>query len=197
MRLYVFLVIIYQYMRKLSTKEFIIRARLIHGNNYDYSKVDYKGSSLPVEIICTLHGSFWQSLESHIRQQAGCGKCNGGIESNAEEFIKKAISLHDDKYNYSLVDYNNGRTQVDIICLIHGIFKQTPHDHLAGNGCMDCCGKAKIDYNEFIAKSNKIHNFKYNYFQESYTNYKTKTKIECPIHGLFIFFLLLRKPLSL
>jgi hypothetical protein len=47
-------------MKKLTTEEFIEKARLKHGDKYDYSKVDYQGSKVKVCIICPKHGEFWQ-----------------------------------------------------------------------------------------------------------------------------------------
>lgn len=55
-----------------------------------------------------------------------------------EEFIRKAREVHGDKYDYSKVAYVNSRTQVCIICRVHGEFKQTPSDHLQGHGCNKC-----------------------------------------------------------
>ncbi len=173
-------------MKKLTTAEFIRRSKEIHGDKYNYSKVDYINSSLPVEIICKLHGPFFQSLESHMRQQQGCHKCNGGTHSNTKEFIQKAIAVHGNKYNYSKVNYINNRTKINIVCSIHDVYLQTPHDHLAGNGCNLCNNISKTNCTMFIDKANKTHNFKYKYFPDEYIDYKTKTKIECPFHGIFI-----------
>ena len=43
-----------------------------------------------------------------------------------EEFVEKAIAVHGDRYDYSLVEYVNANTKVTIICLVHGGFEQTP-----------------------------------------------------------------------
>lgn len=45
-------------MKKLTTEEFIERARKIHGNKYDYSKVNYVNAKTKVCIICPIHGEF-------------------------------------------------------------------------------------------------------------------------------------------
>ena len=44
--------------KKLTKEEFINRANSIHNNKYDYSKVEYKGSTIKVCIICPIHGEF-------------------------------------------------------------------------------------------------------------------------------------------
>ena len=59
-----------------------------------------------------------------------------------EEFIKKAREVHGDRYDYSKVEYVNNKTKVIIICPVHGVFPQSPVNHIRGNGCPKC---AKID----------------------------------------------------
>lgn len=62
--------------RRLSTEEFIARAREVHGDNYEYSRADYVTSHGKVEIICPEHGSFWQSPATHtMGNKAGCPGC--------------------------------------------------------------------------------------------------------------------------
>jgi len=51
---------------KLSTKDFILKAKLIHGDKYDYSKVNYINSSTKVCIMCPEHGEFNQSPNHHL-----------------------------------------------------------------------------------------------------------------------------------
>jgi len=53
-------------------------------------------------------------------------------------FIDKTILKHNNKYDYSLVNYINSYTKVIIICPIHGSFSQIPNNHLRGSGCIDC-----------------------------------------------------------
>lgn len=57
---------------------------------------------------------------------------------STEEFVRKAIIVHNGKYDYSLVLYENGRTRVPIVCPEHGVWYQTPENHLAGKGCQRC-----------------------------------------------------------
>jgi len=102
------------------------------------------------------------------------------------EFINKSNIVHDDKYDYSFVNYVNSKTKVRIICLKHGEFWQTPSNHLSGHGCSKCGGRYKLTTEEFIIRSNKIHNNKYNYSEVKYFNNKTKVKIKCPNHGIFL-----------
>ena len=116
---------------------FILKAKDIHGNKYDYSKVDYINNYTKVCIICPEHGEFWQKPLKHI-QGKGCPDCGGTKKLTTEEFIKKANALYGDRYDYSKTEYITAETKVCIICKEHGEFWQTPHAHLAGQGCPDC-----------------------------------------------------------
>ena len=61
--------------RRLTTEEFIKKAKEVHGDKYDYSKVEYKNTSTKVCIICPEHGEFWQTPNEHL-QGHGCRKCS-------------------------------------------------------------------------------------------------------------------------
>ena len=61
--------------KKLTQEEFIYRAREIHGDKYDYSKVEYVNSTSKVCIICPTHGEFWMYPNNHLNQRQGCQKC--------------------------------------------------------------------------------------------------------------------------
>ena len=117
---------------------FIEEARKIHGNKYDYSKVEYKTIFTKVCIICPIHGEFWQTPASHIMMKNGCYKCSGTYRLSTDEFIKKAKIIHGNKYDYSKVKYQGNKVKVSITCPIHGEFWQKPNDHLCGRGCPKC-----------------------------------------------------------
>ena len=177
-----------------NTEEFITKARKIHGDKYDYSKVEYKGCDIPVTIICPIHGEFPQTPSNHLSGR-GCDKCGNNkmkllFSSNTEEFITKARKIHGDKYDYSKVEYKGCDIPVTIICPIHGEFPQTPSNHLSGRGC-DKCGNNKMkllfssNTEEFITKARKIHGDKYDYSKVEYKGCDIPVTIICPIHGEF------------
>lgn len=180
--------------RRKTTEEFIAKARQIHGNKYDYSKVEYEKNDIPVCIICPIHGEFWQTPKNHLKKQ-GCRKC--GLEKNidkrkysTEEFIQKAKIVHINKYDYSKIDYRSIKEKVCIICPIHGEFWQTPSDHLCGKGCPQCgllqsIHKRKITKDDFIKRCQKIHGEKYDYSKVEYHCITEKVCIICPTHGEF------------
>jgi len=173
-----------------SKNNFIKGAKEIHGNKYNYSLVNYIGNRFKIKIICSKHGIFEQTPNSHL-QGHGCFKCYGSIKSTTKEFIEKAKKIHENKYDYSKVEYINNKTKIKIICFIHGEFEQKPLNHLEGNGCPKCgikkSGEEKIlkTKNSFIKKSQKIHNKKYDYSKVNYIGNKNKIKIICPEHGEF------------
>ena len=167
-----------------TKKTFIEEAIKIHGNKYDYSKVDYKNNKTKVCISCKEHGEFWIRPDHHLQGQ-GCPKCGGTKKLTTKEFEEKSNLIHKFKYDYSKVEYKNNETKVCIICPIHGEFWQTPHAHLGGQGCQCCNGNIKLSVLEFIKKATEIHNNKYDYSKVKYVDYDTKVCIICPIHGEF------------
>jgi len=170
--------------KKYTTKDFIEKAQIVHGDIYNYSLVEYVDSISKISIICNKHGVFKQEGASHLRGY-GCPICSGKSKSNTEEFIKKAGLKHGDKYDYSLVIYKNNSSLVDIICQEHGIFKQIPNAHLNGQGCPKCKINYKISREKFIEKAILVHNDKYDYSLVIYLNDSSKVNIVCKEHGIF------------
>jgi hypothetical protein len=130
---------------KYNQKTFIEESKKIHKDKYSYSLVRYVGVREKVRIICKKHYCvFEQTPYAHLRG-AGCHICANekviaATKSNTKNFIKKAIKVHGDKYNYSLVNYINNHTKVKIICKKHhdDYFLQHPAKHLSGRGCPLC-----------------------------------------------------------
>ena len=133
-------------MVKYEKNDFVEKANEVHNFRYDYSKVEYKNSYTKVCIICPKHGEFWQTPGSHLFGH-GCPECNKKPIhkdfSNTKEFSVKANKVHNNKYDYSKVEYKSAREKVCIICPEHGEFWQTPNSHLRGNGCPKCKSKIK------------------------------------------------------
>ena len=104
---------------------------------------------------------------------------------NTEDFVKKAISIHGERYNYSLVDYKNNKTKVKIICSVHGVFEQTPSKHTnCSQGCK-FCNKKYLFVEDVITKIKKYHGEEYDYSQVEYINSKSNIKLICKKHGVF------------
>ena len=130
-------------MAKLTTEEFIKKARGVHGDKYDYSKVEYVNTITKICVICKNHGDFWVVPEKHIHRHQGCPVCSyeefrHKKTKTQKQFIEEAMRVHGDKYDYSRVEYVNSQTPVEIICPLHGVFVQKPNNHLRGNECPQC-----------------------------------------------------------
>jgi hypothetical protein len=124
--------------KKSSIEDFIEKSKKVHGDKYDYSKVEYDKNNVKVCIICPEHGEFYQQPRSHI-VGCCCPKCDADNKrKTTEQFIERAKEVHDDDYDYSKVEYVNGKTKVCIICPKHGEFLQIPNNHLHGQGCPKC-----------------------------------------------------------
>ena len=179
-------------MAKLTTEEFIKKAREVHGDRYEYSKVEYVTNQTKVRIICPKHGEFWQKPVNHL-QGKGCLKC--GRERTAsfhtksqDQFIQEAKKIHGNKYDYSKVEYVDWQTKVTIICPIHGEFVQSPTSHLQGNGCLKCGNDRtalRMTNEDFINKAKAVHGDKYDYSKVQYVYNKTEVCIICREHGEF------------
>jgi hypothetical protein len=247
-----------------SKEEFINSVVLIHGNKYDYRKVNYINSQTKVEIICPIHNSFLMKPNSHFNGQ-GCPKC-GRIEANKKialdftVFLERAEKIHNNLYAYKEDSYINYTSKMSIYCNEHGYFEQTPHSHISmktgcpkcgiertakknkigwdavhdlfliahgekyeydknsyidvsnkirikckkhswfdqkpyahygGSGCNKCAIEEvhdiqKIDFKEFVKRSEKIHGNKFHYNKSTYTDIFSTVEIECPKHGSFI-----------
>ena len=173
-------------------KNFIEKAHEVHGDKYDYSKVDYVNSLTKVCIVCPIHGEFFVRPSDHTHNHVGCQKCSGCYRSNKNEFIEKAQKIYGNKYDYSKVEYINNKTKVCIICHEkdkygneHGEFWQRPNDHLSGYECPKCGGNHMPTTEEWIKKAQIIHENKYDYSKVHYIDAHTKVCIICPTHGEF------------
>ena len=173
-----------------KTKKFIKKSKLIHGDKYDYSKVEYIKSSEKVIIICPEHGEFEQLAGGHLRGQ-NCKKCyHKSRLIPLKDWIEKSNLIHNNKYDYSKVEYKHSEDKVIIICPEHGEFIQRADAHKQGSNCFKC-GKLSYknsrSYNNltFIEKAKQIHNNKYDYSKVEYINSKSKIIIICPEHGEF------------
>ena len=183
--------------RRLTHDTFLKKALYVHGDTYDYSNTAYEKADIPVTIRCPDHGEFKQTPNAHISAGHGCGKC--AIQKNSdkqrktsEDFLKEAIHKHGDKYDYSEVVYINTHTHVIIKCPHHGVFTQSPIDHISSMfGCKQCADinrglLLRSGTDEFIQKAFLIHKDKYDYTQVKYITNDIHITIMCNTHGPFL-----------
>lgn len=176
-------------MKKLTTQEFIDRARAVHGDKYGYAFSVYQGNHTKLMIHCPEHGMFEMTPANH-NSGHGCPKCKGvatskSQQSTTEEFIKKANAVHGDRFDYSKTKYTSSRSKLTIICRSHGEFEQEANSHLQGFGCAECAGLKKHTNESFIEKAKAVHGDKYDYSEVDYSGSYEQVLILCPIHGKY------------
>ena len=156
--------------RSKSNDYFIEQAKKVHNNYYDYSLTNYKNYLTKVKIICPIHGEFEELPQQHI-SGSGCKKC--GIEKtkkytlmSLDKFIEKANKIHNNKFDYSKVNYINSYTKVEIICPKHGSFFQNPQDHLHSKAGCPICKESKGER----LVSSILNEYNINYVPQKYFN---------------------------
>jgi hypothetical protein len=135
-----------------TTEQFIIDARKVHGDEYDYSKSKYINAMTYIEIICRKHGSFWQKPNTHLIGK-GCFECYGSKMLTQEEFINRCIEKHNGFYIYDKTIYTGCNYTITITCPVHGDFQQKAGAHLYGQGCSQCAhliSTQELELREFL-----------------------------------------------
>lgn len=180
---------------KLTQQQAIERMSKAHNNFYTYNSVEYKGAFVKLTVDCPLHGPFDTTFTNHTHKTnpRGCPVC-GGLRryqkktKPASAFLDKAIALHGDRYDYSLIQYKNTHTKVEIICKEHGPFWQSPEKHMAKRGCPICAGRGIQTPDRFIIAATKVHGTIYDYSlitQNCFKSEGSKVPIVCAEHGKF------------
>lgn len=159
-------------MEKLNTEKFIEKAKLVHGDKYDYSLVNYVDCTTPVKIICPIHGEFEQKPPKHTSSKHGCPKCGHSKKDLTQKFIEEAKLIHGDSYDYSEVVWNGFKEKLKIICPEHGAFYMTRNHHIARQqGCPICAISKrghKLTNQEFIDRAKNIYGDFYSYEKTNY-----------------------------
>lgn len=181
---------------------FIEKARAVHGNRYGYESVVYALNKGKVVITCKIHGDFEQRPKDHLNGR-GCAKCAGLHRYSTQEWIREAIGVHGDLYDYGRAAYVRSFDKVIITCKKHGDFEQRPASHLMGVGCPSCparydqptnlylmhngLGKVKVGYSidtdKRIKELNSTAPFKAELLETwTLTDTPTVRKIEGKVH---------------
>lgn len=169
---------------RLSTDAFIKKARKLHNNRYDYSKVVYVNMNTVITIICLYHGEFQQTPREHLYSASGCKYCTYKYSLGA--FVSKCTEIHQSKYTYNIKNLVNLNDRINIVCSIHGNFTQLAFMHLRGHGCQKCADiNRRLTKNQFVTRANAIHNNHYSYENLIYETTSAKGTITCFKHGDF------------
>lgn len=160
--------------------------------NISHKRSDVVNKTLQQRLLCKKCGTRKTCIERFNAPSALSLKENridDKLRYTKDDFVKKAVAIHGDKYDYSLVDYVSSGKKVKIICNSHYhsgyVFEQTPHCHLCGKGCPVCAGNVPMSNDEFAIRAREVHGDIYDYSQAHYVNAHTKVKIICPKHGAF------------
>ena len=185
---------------KLTTEGFIKRAKEKFGNRFVYDKTEFVNRKSKVIIKCKKHGYFKVTPNSFLSKgctQGGCKGCRNNYLSNKfrlniDELILRFNKKHNNKYDYSKIEYKNVKNTIIIKCPIHGYFKQTAGSHLK-SGCKKCSdlkkGKKRRLYNKesFIEISKNIWGNKFDYSLFEYNGIAKKSIFICKEHNNKIY----------
>lgn len=160
-----------------TQERFLQEAVAIHGETYDYSRVQYVGAHSKVEIShrdCSR--SFQQKPTDHLAGK-GCPHCFGCAGKTTLWFVEKAQGILGGSYDYSLVNYQGTKIPVRIIHRTCGrVFENKPFLLLRGSGCPDCDGPV-TNSDQFLLKARKVHGLDYEYPELSYQHNKAPIRI--------------------
>lgn len=167
--------------RMLTTDEAVQRCIDVHGDKYDYSKVEYTGPRKIIKIVCSSHGSFQQKWGDHVYSKSGCPECArlrvaAASRFSLEKNITRSIDIHGDKYDYSLIEKcKNIKEKVSIICKnCEILFKQSFSQHIhRKNGCPVCyvdiiSKKKRLSSEEYLKRITDLYDNKYDYSKVVY-----------------------------
>ena len=187
--------------RALTTKQWVAKAKIIHGDKYDYSKTKYINSKTKVTVTCSRHGDFEINPSNHIQPtlRRGCKGCSGGKILNFDnstkklsqnEFLKRVKGATTKNLDFSKSIYNGQRETVKVICKIHGEFEAWPHNLFAGQSCPSCASietgkKHRVDPIVITERLNSHFGSKYEIDQNSIKMVTKKIKLKCEKHGWF------------
>ena len=179
----------------MTREYFLKKANEKHNNKYVYKNIpDNIKSKDRITVTCPIHGEFIIIVNNLLNGRI-CPGCNMDTIKNLNtinfynNFIEKAKLKHNNKYDYSKVEYIDAKTNVCIICPDHGEFWQTPDTHSHRSGCPKCGLENKkttlSNTDEFINKAKIKHEGKYDYSKVEYIKDKAHVCIICPEHGEF------------
>lgn len=145
--------------KRLTTKEWIEKAKAVHGDKYDYSITMYTTAKTKLKVVCPLHGE-QEMLPHHHIQGHGCGKCGkeqinktSGKQLTQEQFISRVSSIEGLSFEKTI--YKSKRDSIIVTCKEHGDYETKAEMLLKGCGCPKCWGsKGEKIIENWLIKSN-------------------------------------------
>lgn len=133
---------------RLTTEEFIEKAKSVHGDRYTYDKVSYTDARTRITTTCKEHGDWVCQPYVHLLGK-GCPTCGSKHWTvSTESFIADCNIIHKQRYDYSKTTYIASSQKVTVTCKTHGEFLITPNDHRKVRGCNSC---SKTGYREDLS----------------------------------------------
>lgn len=168
--------------KKITTEDFIKKAKELHGDKYDYSETFYKKAAEKVTIICKTHGEFLQSPNAHTSGY-GCARCGSMREIWSKEKFIAELNKRCGFYNYRVVGEYKGTQNTILVENRYGICDVRANHLLCGviPGIETAIDKDTYWINQAIEK----HGYKYDYSLVKYDGSDNTVKIICKIHGIF------------
>lgn len=141
--------------KKKTLEQFVVEAKAVHGDKYDYSESIYAGVESKIPIICPIHGKFEQKAKRHLAGM-GCLRCSSKAKLNKQGFVEKSREIHGDRYDYTDTVYLKSTEKVSIRCPKHGVFSQRASAHMGGQGC-PACFKTPLSKRSYQSYCNEKH----------------------------------------
>lgn len=146
------------------------------------NKEEYRNNATAISFICEEHGEYIAQPQTVKQAKYGCRLCyDKSQQLSFAEFVKSAISIHGDKYEYDAKTWNGSINKTTIFCrTCNDSFEQTGSNHLKGQGCPRCYHKSKqLPFEDFVKMAISIHGNKYEYDKSAWRGSSNKTKIFC------------------
>lgn len=181
--------------KKISYEQFLKEAKEIHGDKYEYNEEDYynKDKKSRFRIKCKEHGYFYETYFNHVKLKRGCKICYDINKKEKHiEYIKllleKAKKIHNNRYDYSLVDLTKSVKEKNIIiCPIHGKFKMTLDNHINGKQKCGKCTLVRYNFDDFKKMSfEKFGEDAFDFSETVYTTWEKNITFKCNKCGKII-----------
>jgi len=176
-------------VRTLTTHQFIDKAKIVHGDLFDYAETVYTLWLSPLNVRCRQHSQLFEVTPSYHLEAGGCPSCGDQrrLESTAlpfSEFLSRARDKFGDTYEYDESSYTGVAKDMRILCLAHGWFSQPGYVHLRAKiGCPICTARIPLTQEDVIARLTSKFGNTLDYSQINFKGAKTPFTLTCVKHS--------------